>query len=178
MIIAETERLIISKFSLEDAPFLLKLINTPKYLKYIGDKNLKTVEDAENYLTNGALKSYKEHGFGFYKLQEKLSNTTIGTCGLVKRDELEDIDMGFAFLPEFEGQGFGFESSMAIIKLAKEKFHLKQLLAITLPINKNSIKLLEKLGFKYQKTVIPFDDNEELLLFAKQLDKKQTYDNL
>lgn len=169
MIIAETNRLVISKISLEDAPFFLKLVNTPNWIKYIGDRNLKTIKDAEVYLTNGILKSYKELGFGFYKLQNKFDNESIGICGLVKREQLEDVDFGFAFLPEFEGQGFGFESSMAVLKLAQEKFQLKKLLAITLPINSNSVKLLEKLGFTYEKRVKPFEDDEELLLFAKQL---------
>ena len=171
MIIAETKRLLVSKLSLKDAPFFLKLVNTPNWLKYIGDRNLKTVKDAEDYLTKGTLKSYEEYGFGFYKLELKEDNNKpIGVCGLVKRDELENIDMGFAFLEEFEGQGFGFESSIAILKLAKEKFHIKKLLAITLPINTKSIKLLEKLGFRYEKRVNPFADDEELLLFAKHFE--------
>lgn len=173
MVIAETERLVISELSLDDAPFFLKLVNTPNWIKYIGDRNLKTVKDAEDYLTKGTLKSYKDYGFGFYKLQEKQSKNIIGTCGLINRKELDNVDLGFAFLPEFEGKGFGYESSMAVVKLAQEKFQLKKLLAITLPINKSSIKLLEKLGFVYQKRVIPFDDGEELMLFAKQLDKKE-----
>ncbi len=170
MIVAETERLLISKFSLDDAPFFLKLVNTPNWIKYIGDRNLKTVEDAENYLTNGTLKSYKEHGFGFYKLQEKQQHKTIGTCGLIKREQLNDVDLGFAFLPGFEGKGFGYEASKAVLKLAKEEFGLKKLAAITLPTNTNSKKLLKKLGFTYEKRVKPFEDDEELLLFAKQLD--------
>ncbi len=170
MIIAETKRLVISKISLEDAPFFLKLVNTPNWIKYIGDRNLKTIKDAEDYLTNGILKSYKELGFGFYKLQTKLNNESIGICGLVKREQLDEVDFGFAFLPEFEGKGFGFEASTAILKVAKELFNIKKLLAITLPINSNSIKLLEKLGFTYEKRIKPFEDDEELLLFAKQLD--------
>ena len=169
MILAETNRLVISKISLDDAPFFMKLVNTPNWLKYIGDRNLKTIQDTETYLTNGILKSYKELGFGFYKLQTKVDNTSIGICGLVKREQLEDVDFGFAFLPEFEGQGYGYEASTAIIDKAVEIFNIKKLLAITLPINSNSIKLLSKLGFIYEKRVKPFEDDEELLLFAKQL---------
>ena len=170
MSIAETNRLIISELSLEDAPFFLKLVNTPNWIKYIGDRNVKTVKEAEDYLLNGTLKSYEEFGFGFYKLHHKEENKTIGTCGLIKREQLEAVDLGFAFLPEFEGKGFGYEAALAIITLAKKRFHLKKLLAITLPMNSSSIKLLHKLGFIYQKSVKPFDDDEELLLFAKQLD--------
>jgi RimJ/RimL family protein N-acetyltransferase len=170
MIIAETNRLIISKISLEDAPFFLKLVNTPNWIKYIGDRNLKTIKDAEDYLTNGILKSYKELGFGFYILQNKSDNEPIGICGLVKRDQLDEVDFGFALLPEFEAQGFGFEASTTILKVAKDVFNIKKILAITLPINTNSIKLLEKLGFNYEKRVKPYEDDEELLLFAKQLE--------
>jgi RimJ/RimL family protein N-acetyltransferase len=170
MIIAETNRLIISKISLEDAPFFLKLVNTPHWIKYIGDRNLKTIKDAEDYLTKGILKSYKELGFGFYLLQNKSDNESIGICGLVKRDQLDDVDFGFALLPEFEGQGFGFEASTTILKVAKDVFKIKIILAITLPINTNSIKLLEKLGFNYEKRVKAYEDDEELLLFAKQLE--------
>jgi RimJ/RimL family protein N-acetyltransferase len=170
MIIAETERLIISKLTKKDAPFFLELTNTPKWIKYIGDRNLKTVKDAEQYLKNGIFKSYATFGFGFYKLQFKAENLkTIGICGLVKREELEDVDFGFGLLPEYEGKGFGYESSIAILELAKTKFKLKNIVAITNLDNKNSIKLLEKLGLIFEKRINPFEEDKELLLFAKKL---------
>lgn len=168
--IAETNRLIISKLTLEDASFILELTNTPHFIKYVGNKNLKTLEDAKNYLKEGTLKSYKNFGFGFYKLQLKQEqNKTIGTCGLVKREQLDHVDIGFAMLPGYEGKGFGLEASKEILKLAKNTFKLTRILAITLPTNSNSIKLLEKLGLTYEKMVKPFEDDEELLLFAKDL---------
>ena len=171
MQIAETNRLLISKITLKDASNFLKLVNSPNWLKYIGDRHVKTIKDAKNYLKNGTLKSYSTYGFGFYKLQLKAKNKEfIGTCGLVKREQLDDVDIGFALLPEFEGQGFGYEASQAIMQLTKEKFNLKRIVAITLPSNTNSIKLLEKLGLSYEKRVNPFEDGEELLLFAKTLD--------
>ncbi|MFD2542655.1 GNAT family N-acetyltransferase [Lacinutrix gracilariae] len=169
MIVAETERLTLSKFTLADAPFLLQLVNTPHWLKYIGDRNIKTIEAAKDYITNTHLKSYNTNKFGFYKLNVKENNTPIGACGLLKRDTLEHADIGFAMLPEYEGKGYGSEASLAVLKLAKETFQLKKVLAITLPTNANSIKLLEKLGLSYQKRVKPFDDDVELLLFAKTL---------
>jgi|SRR5690606_7199323 len=168
--IAETNRLIISKFTFDDAPFFLELANSPNWIKYIGDRHLKTVEDAKTYLKEGTLKCYKDFGFGFYKLQLKEENNkTIGTCGLVKREKLEHTDIGFAMLPDYEGKGFGFEASIEILKLAKEQFKLSKILAITLPTNTNSIKLLEKLGLSFEKRVKLFEDDEELLLFAKDL---------
>lgn len=170
MNIAETERLVISKFSIEDAGFYFKLLNTPNWIKYIGDRNVKTIKEAEDYLANGILKSYSELGFGFYKLQLKTNNTIIGTCGIIKRDTLEVPDFGFAFLPDFERQGYGYEASVAILNFIKASLNFNKLFAITLPNNIRSISLLEKLGFNYQKRVKPFEDEVELLLFAKPLD--------
>ena len=168
MIISETQRLIILKVTLHDAPFFLELMNTPHWIKYIGDRKIKTVSDAKKHLKKGILKSYKNNGFGFYKLLLKSDSLkTIGICGLVKRKELVDADICFGFLPDYEGKGFGYESSVEIMKLAKNKFKLKKVLAITSQLNANSIKLLEKLGLTFEKIVIPFEDGEELLLFAK-----------
>ena len=170
MPIADTDRLLISKITLKDASNFLKLANSPHWLKYIGDRNLKTVKDAKAYLQNGTLKSYANYGFGFYKLQlKKENNKFIGICGLVKREQLVDVDIGFALYPEYEGQGFGYEASVAVLKLAKERFNLKRIVAITLPINTASIKLLEKLGLSFEKRIKPFEDGKELLLFAKAL---------
>ncbi|AUP79730.1 GNAT family N-acetyltransferase [Flavivirga eckloniae] len=170
MIVAETNRLLVEKFTLKDASFFKELVNTPHWLKYIGDRSIRTTEDAESYIRNTHLKSYEDSGFGFYKLLLKEeSNKPIGSCGLVKREGLDDVDIGFAFLPEYEGKGFGYESSVAILKMAKEQFRLKRVVAITLPTNLNSIKLLEKLGFICEKKVKLFEDDEELLLFAKNI---------
>ena len=172
MIIAETQRLIISKITLQDAPFFLELMNTPHWLKFIGDRKIKTINDAEKHLRKGILKSYDENGYGFYKLQLKdENNKTIGVSGLIKRKELEYTDIGLGFLPDYEGKGYGYESSVKIMKLAQHKFNLKKIAAITSPINKNSIKLLEKLGLTFEKRVIPFEDGKELLLFAKTFKK-------
>ena len=170
MIIVETSRLIISKVTLKDAPFFLELMNTPNWIKFIGDRNVRTVIEAEDYLTNGILKSYKALGFGFYKVVLKSNkNRPVGICGLIKRDELKIPDIGFAFLTEFEGQGYGYESSVAVLEQAKKEFGLIKVGAITLELNVNSIKLLEKLGFSFEKKIKAFDDDKELLFFAKEL---------
>ncbi|MCK8480208.1 GNAT family N-acetyltransferase [Psychroserpens algicola] len=170
MIIAETNRLVLSKFTVEDAPFILELMNTPKWLRFIGDRHVKTVEDAANYLQNNQLKAYDNFDFGYYKAQLKNDNLKpIGSFGLLKRDTLDAVDIGFSLLPEYEGQGYGLEGATAVMNLAKTKFDIKKLCAITLPENKASIHLLEKLGLSYQKSVKPFDNDEELLLFAKDL---------
>ena len=170
MIVAETERLIISKFTTRDAAFFKALVNSPSWLKYIGDRNINTIKQAENRIKESHLKSYKTSGYGFYKLLLKTKNLKpIGTTGLIKRPELEHTDIGFSLLPEYEGKGFGFEASQEVIKLAKNHFKLEKLLAITTSANTKSIKLLEKLGLNFQKTIKPFDDEKELLLFAINL---------
>ena len=170
MVIAETNRLIISKISIDDASFLLELMNTPGWLKYNGDRNVKTLEQAKSHVKNNQLKCYETFGFGYYKLQLKDENLkTIGTSGLLKRDNLEHTDIGFSLLPEYHRKGYGFEAASEIMKLAKNTFNIKTLCAITLPINQPSINLLEKLGLSYQKTIKPFEDDKELLLFAKNL---------
>lgn len=170
MKIAETKRLVLSKITVNDAPFILELMNTPDWIKYIGDRNIKTVEQAATYIQNNQLKCYEKSGFGYYKIQVKDENLkTIGTSGLLKRDELKHVDIGFSFIPEYHGKGYGFEAASEIMKLAKNTFNIKTVCAITLPINQPSIHLLEKLGLSYQKTVKPFEGDEELLLFAKNL---------
>lgn len=170
MKIAETNRLILSKVTLKDAAFFMELTNSPKWIEFIGDRDIKNIADARVYLKKTILKCYAEHDFGFYKVLLKNENKKIiGISGLVKREQLEDVEIGFGFLPGYEGKGYGYESSLAVLDLAKEKFKVKRIAAITLPKNSNSIHLIEKLGLVYQKRVKPFDDDEELLLFAKNL---------
>ena len=108
MNILETERLTLSEQTEDDASFICELMKSEGWLKYIGDRNIKSVEDARNYIVNGAMKSYRESGFGFYLVRLRESSIPIGISGLVKRDTLEYPDVGFAFLPEYEGKGYGF----------------------------------------------------------------------
>lgn len=170
MVIAETNRLLISKFTLKDASFFLDLVNSPNWIKFIGDRKIKTIKEAEERIKTGHLKSYATHSFGFYKLLLKAENKKpIGTCGLIKRDTLNHVDIGFAMLPNYEGIGLAYEASVEVMKLAKDVFKLNKLLAITNPDNNNSIKLLEKLGLIFERKIKPFEDDEEMLLFAKTL---------
>lgn len=163
MTILETQRLSLCHIEKEHAPFLLNLLNTPNYHKYIGDRNVRSIADAEAYIMNGPVKSYERFGFGFYIVNLKEENTPIGMCGLVKRDTMKDTDIGFAFLPEHEGKGYGFESALAVMQWAKKQFNLKALAGIVLEDNPASIRLLEKLGLKFKEKFMM--DQEELMLY-------------
>jgi RimJ/RimL family protein N-acetyltransferase len=165
MNILETERLILSEFTPEDAQFIIALVNTPGWLKYIGDRNIKNKEQAISYLTNGPIKSYKENGFGLWRVELKETSAPIGMCGLLRRDYLEHPDIGFAFLPEYHDQGFAVEAAIATLSFAKDQLHLPTVEAITLPDNHKSIKLLEKIGMKYVQPVYLPLTNEELRLY-------------
>ncbi|MDQ3047192.1 MAG: GNAT family N-acetyltransferase [Bacteroidota bacterium] len=169
MKVLETERLIISHLTELDAPFFNRLLNSPSWIKYIGDRKVRTDEDAGNYIRDRIMPSYVLNGFGFYKVSLK-DLTPIGICGLVKRDTLEDVDIGFAFLPEFEGKGYGYESAAEVLNLATSTIGLKRIVAITLKENASSIKLLEKLGLRYERMIQQHD--EELMLMAMELENQ------
>ncbi len=164
--IIETERLFLRKFTLNDAPFILELLNTPTWLQFIGDRNVHSIEDAENYLRNGTLKSYKENGFGFYAVVEKSETKIIGMCGLIKRDTLPDIDIGFAFLPDLIGKGFGYEAASATLAYAKNSLKIDRIIAIVNPDNEKSIGLLKKIGMTFEKMTLFENEEKELMLFS------------
>ena len=170
MIVAETKRLLLSKVTLEDAPLFLKIMNTPEWLEFIGDRHIYSVQDAENHLNKNILKSYDDNGFGVYKVITKESeNIPIGITGLFNRPELEDVDIGFAFLEKYYGKGYGYESAMEVIRMSKELFNIKKLTAITSPKNIASQRLLKKLGMSFEKRIKPWEEREDLLLYTKIL---------
>ncbi len=166
MNIIETPRVILTEQTEDDASFIFELMNSPAWLKYIGDRNIRSVEDARTYIADGAIKSYKQSGFGFYLVKLKESLVPIGISGLVKRDTLEHPDIGFAFLPEYEGEGYGYESASAVMKYAREVLNIDTILAITSKDNVSSIKLLEKLGLTLKQFLTL--GNEELMLFESR----------
>ena len=164
--ILETERLLLREFDLDDAEFILELLNTPTWIKFIGNKNVKTLSDAKKYLENGPIKSYQENGFGLSMVELKFVGVPVGMCGLVKRDTLEDVDIGFAMLPEFAEFGYGFEIASATLKHARVNLRLQRIVAITVDYNEPSIRLLKKIGMAYENRITIPDDDEELLLFG------------
>jgi [ribosomal protein S5]-alanine N-acetyltransferase len=165
-IVIETKRLILRKFTVDDASFILELLNTPSWLRFIGDRNVHSIEEARQFLLNGYLKSYETHGFGFYVVIEKATQNSIGMCGLVKRNTLEDVDIGFAFMPEFMGKGYGFEAASATLNYAENVLKLEKTIAIVDPENVVSIALIKKIGLQFEKMVRLSADDIELMLFT------------
>ena len=164
----ETKRLSVVEINQADAPFILELLNTPSWKKFIGDRNLQTIEETRNYINERLTPAYKEFGVGFYLTKLKENNIPIGICGLVKRPNLEHVDIGFAFLPNYEGAGYGFESASAMINYANATLGFKTICGITNSDNIRSIALLEKLGLHYQKMILMPDETEEIMLFITQ----------
>jgi RimJ/RimL family protein N-acetyltransferase len=165
-IIHETARLLLSEFDEADTAFILELVNSEGWLKYIGDRQIKTCEAAMAYITNGPRKSYEKHGFGLYAVRLKDTGIPIGMCGLIRRDTLDAPDIGFAFLPAFAGMGYAFEAAAHTLQHAREVLMLERILAVTLPSNERSIHLLEKLGLKNEVTISFSGSSDELLLYA------------
>jgi RimJ/RimL family protein N-acetyltransferase len=166
MTVLETDRLSLHKFVIEDAPFIYKLVNDPSWLRFIGDRGVHSLEDAQKYILNGPVSSYERFGFGLYLAKTKRNELPIGMCGLIKRDFMEDVDIGYAFLPEFWGLGYAQEAAAAVMEHGKRDFGLKRIVAVVSPGNVSSIKLLKKLGFKFEKMVRFPGDEEEIELYA------------
>lgn len=164
----ETERLTIREFTLTDAPFIVRLLNTPGWLQFIGDRHVNSITDAEQYLLNGPMKSYAENGFGLYMVQLK-DNTPIGMCGLIRRASLEHVDLGFALMPDFFKKGYTSEASAAILRLAKNDHQLDILAAITAKNNAPSVHTLKKLGFTLKELKVLEGESEESLVFELRL---------
>lgn len=166
MSVLETERLALSKLSADDAEFILELLNQPSFIEYIGDKGVRTDADAVRYIQNGPIASYERFGFGLYRVELKGSGIPIGICGLLKRESLPDVDVGFAFLPEFWSQGYAVESASAVIQHGRTVLGLSRIVAITAPDNYGSIKVLEKIGLKFERMMRLSEGEPEVKLFV------------
>lgn len=165
----QTSRLILRELTIDDAPFMLELLNSPGWLTYIGDRDVHNVEDAKKYITERNIPSYQKYNFGFYAVVRLEDQAVIGTCGMAQRDFLDDPDIGFAFLPQYTGKGYALEAAQAVMNYAQQELGIKNILAFTLPINEPSIRLLEKIGLHNAGTFNIPDDPEDLLLFEKEI---------
>lgn len=161
----ESNRLVLRPTTTEDAALIFEVFNTPKWLEFIGDRNLKNIEDAEVYIESKILPQIKEKGFGNFTVTRKFDDAKIGFCGLYDREGLEGIDIGFAFLPKYESKGYGFESASILKEAAFTDFNLKEISAITSEKNTGSQKLLMKLGLEFQNNIKLTEDTEEVRLY-------------
>ncbi|MGE5641454.1 MAG: GNAT family N-acetyltransferase [Byssovorax cruenta] len=169
MKVLESDRLVLRQFSSEDAGFILELLNEPSFIQNIGDRNVRSIEGAKLYIKNGPVTSYARHGFGLYLVELKETGQAIGMCGLIKRDTLDDVDIGYAFLPKFWSRGYAVEAALAVKQYARDVAGLHRIVAITDPQNAGSIRVLEKIGMKFEKMVKLSEDDIELKLFAVDL---------
>ncbi len=167
-IILKTERLLLRGLTLNDAAFMFELLNTKGWLKYIGDRNVKSVKAAENYLKEKVLIGNTLNGLGMLLVEKEVDRKPIGICGLVSREGLDAPDIGFAFLPEYTGKGYAYESAKPVLTFAKEELKAPKVQAITIKENTASIHLLEKLGMAFVKTIRIPNDEEELMLYEIQ----------
>src|SRR6266508_131068 len=168
MKILETARLVLRRLSSDDAEFILELLNQPSFLRYIGDKGVRTTEDAVRYIQTGPVASYERFGFGLYLVELKETGVSIGICGLLKRDSLPDVDVGFAFLPSYWSQGYAFESASAVITYGRDVLGLKRIVAITSLDNSASMRLLEKMGLRFERLIKLSEDEPEVRLFGSK----------
>jgi len=164
----ETQRLFLRPVTVDDAQFILTLLNEPSFLRYIGDKQVRNLEDARQYILNGPVATYERHGFGLLLVELRDSQMPIGMCGLVKREELPDPDMGFAFLPAHWNKGLAFEAATAALQDVRERLKLRRVLAITFLDNEASINLLQRLGFRFDRITKLSPEGDELKLFTKE----------
>lgn len=165
----ETERLILRQLAETDADFILRLLNDPAWLRFIGDKNVRSLDDARAYIRQGPQRMYAQEGFGLWLVAPRQGNGALGLCGLIRRDTLDDVDIGFAFLPGFRGLGYALEAATAVRDHARDALGLVRLVAIASPDNDRSIRLLERLGFRFERTLCLTGDADPVSLFGCDL---------
>ena len=175
MIILETHRLVLRWLAAEDAEFIFDLLDQPSFLQFIGDKGVRTIADAQNYILTGPIASYERFGFGLYLTELKPTQAPIGICGLLKRETLDDVDVGFAFLPQYWRQGYAFESASAVMAYGRDVLALDRIVAITSPNNEASIKVLNKIGLKFERMItVPVAEAVRVAEALAQGDLSQT----
>lgn len=165
----ETERLRLSRLTLDDADLMLAIWNDPAFIRYVGDRRIRTVDEARAALEEGAFRLYAEHGVGPYRVSLKSNGTAVGICGLFRRDGLEDTDIGFSTLPQYCGRGYGFEAARAVVEHARVDAGLTRLTALVSPENVASMRLIEKLGMLFEKMIRIPGEAADVRLYAMAL---------
>jgi ribosomal-protein-alanine N-acetyltransferase len=166
--VLETPRLLLRWLVPDDAAFIQELVNQPSWLANIGERNVHSPEDAVGYITKGPRTMYAKYGFGLWCVTRKEDGVPVGLCGLLQRDYLDHPDIGYAFLERHQGQGYGSEACLATLAHARSEFGARRLMAIVLPSNAGSIRILEKLGMRLQGPITPPGDDEELFLYGTE----------
>ena len=161
-------RIVLRPLGTDDAPFMLRLLNEPSWLQNIGDRGVRTIDDARQYIENGPITMYARHSLGLYQLRLSASDEPIGICGLLKRESLDDVDLGFALLPEYWGHGYAREGAAAVMRHGRQALGLKRIVAIVLRDNDRSRRLLEALGFRLERPIRLADDPADLLLYGSE----------
>jgi RimJ/RimL family protein N-acetyltransferase len=164
--VLESERLVLREFDLDDAEFVLELLNESAFVRFIGDKGVRTLADAREYLQKGPLDSYRRFGFGLYLASLRADGMPIGMCGLVKREGLADVDVGFALLSRYGSRGYAAEAAAAVLEYGSRTLRLGRIVAIAKPDNEASAAVLEKIGLKFERMIRLSDDGAELKLFG------------
>ncbi|MCF5867883.1 GNAT family N-acetyltransferase [Aeromonas veronii] len=162
-----SSRLILREMIATDAPFILELLNDGDFYRYIGDRGIRTLEQAQEYIQQGPAVSYARYGHGLYLVERKEDGASLGICGLIKRDALEQVDIGYAFLPQYRGQGYAIEAAQAALADGKSRLGIGQVVAIVTPGNERSIGLLAKLGLVRSRLVKLSEDADECLLLEQ-----------
>ena len=173
MIVLHTERLTLRPLDQRDAAFMLELLNDPEWLRLIGDRQVRTLDDAARHIEENIVSSYQQHGFGFYGIEINTSGALAGLCGLVKRDWLDHIDLGYALLPAWRGQGIAREAAQTMFYYARDTLRLPRLLATTRSYNHGSQKVLEYIGMQYERDIPHPDGSRMLMLYSWQADQAQ-----
>ncbi|MEP6633965.1 MAG: GNAT family N-acetyltransferase [Luteimonas sp.] len=167
MNVLSTSRLDLRRLTSADAPFIFGLVNEPSWLRHIGDKGVRDLDGARRYIADGPMKMYAERGFGLYLVVRKEDGAPLGLCGLIKRDALEDVDIGFAFSPAYWGRGYAREAAQATLEHAHDAFGLSRLAAIVSPDNVDSIKLLEAIGFGFEDRLRMPGEKRDVFLYIR-----------
>jgi RimJ/RimL family protein N-acetyltransferase len=167
--ILETDRLVLRQLSPDDAAFVFDLVNDPDWLRNIGDRGVRSLDDARAYIQKGPMDMYARIGFGLWLTTLKSDGTPIGICGLLKRDTLDDVDIGFAFMPAFRAQGYAREAAAGTLAYGRDTLELRRIVATTVPSNDASGRLLEKLGFRFEKMIRPNGDERDVKLFGIEI---------
>ena len=166
MKVLETKRLILRWFTPDDAAFIYELLNEPAWKRYIGDRGIDSIAAARDYIEAVPIAAYRRHGFGLFAVELKADGTLVGMCGLIKRDALDDVDIGFALVSRFEGHGLAYEAAAATLDYSRDTLGLDRVVAITSLDNERSARLLERLGMRYERLICLAGDTEQLRLYS------------